>query len=333
MEEIDRLWDDISGNGSLKQLLLSDLASGRLAHAFILEGPKGSGKRMLALTVCAALADDSRAARLIFSDCAPDVQTVRRSGDRKSIGVDEIRALRASAFVLPCDLDFKAYLISDAETMTAQAQNALLKILEEPPQNVYFFLLCQSASALLPTVRSRAPTLRMQVFGREELRGILLKTDPEFRTLAARSPEESEALLDGAEGCIGRAKELLLHRNLQKSDLRTQAADFLDRVLFGDAKAVYPACLELPQKREEMSDFCDQVRLALRDMAAIRSTRTPPLLFGQEERLREMARHISLGKILQIEARFAAVTDALNANVNLQNAKISLASALCAIGR
>lgn len=331
MTETDRLWDKIFGNDSIKTLLRDDLAAGRLAHAYILEGPEGSGKRMLARTVCAALAGGRRAVRLILDDLCPDVQTLRPADDRKSIGVDEIRALRASACIMPCDLDFKAYLLEDAGAMTVQAQNALLKLLEEPPQNVYFFLMCESSTALLPTVRSRAPTLRMQVFDREELSDCLRSSDPDCRALAADRPETFAALLDEAGGSIGKAKAYLdpARRDAQNGDTQKQTADFLESVLSGDVRDVYLSCLGLPQKRDELVDFCRRARIALRDMAAIRSMETPPLLFGSEDRLRDIAKRVSLSRILQTEDRLAAAQEALNANVNLQNAKISLASSLC----
>lgn len=331
MTENDCLWNAIFGNDSLKSLLRADLAAGRLAHAYILEGPDGSGRKLLARTVCAALAGNQRAAKLIFSDCCPDVQTLRRADDRKTLGVDEIRAIRASAFILPCDLDFKAYLLEDAGAMTVQAQNALLKLLEEPPRDVYFFLMCENSAALLPTVRSRAPTLRMQIFDRETLDGYLKGADPRFRQLAADDPEAFSALLDGAEGRIGRAEQLLSDRSVKQSDLREQVADFLGQIVPGDSKAIYLACLGLPQKRDELSDFCRQIQTALRDMAAMRAMENPPLLFGAKDRLSELAKRVSLSRILHIESEFAAVGEALAANINIQNAKISLASALCRV--
>lgn len=331
MAEIDRLWDEIHGNKSLKTVLRADLESGRLAHAYILEGPHGSGKTMLALTVCAALSGEDGRISSIFSGYCPDVMTIRRKEDRKTIGVDEIRTLRSTAYIRPNDLEFKAYLLEECESMTVQAENALLKLLEEPPQNVYFFLMCENAAALLPTVRSRAPTLRMQVFEKEELSEYLVSADKKFRLLANGQPDAFAALIDGAQGSIGMAKELFERRSAKKSGMRDEVLVFLDTVLSGGSREIYLACLGLPSKREDLSDFCHQARIALRDMAAIRAARDPELLFGSADRLRGMARRISVGRILRLEAELADKEEALAANINLQNAKISLASALCLI--
>lgn len=330
MAEIDRLWDEIHGNQSLKSFLRTDIEAGRLAHAYILEGGKGSGKTMLALTVCAALSGDEDRVSVIFSGNCPDVLTVRRREDRKTIGVDEIRAMRSSAYVRPNDLEFKAYLLEECETMTVQAQNALLKLLEEPPQNVYFFLMCENASALLPTVRSRAPTLRMQSFEKDQLSEYLISAEPKLRLLANGQPAEFAALIDAAGGSIGMAKDLFERRSEKKSDLRDDVPAFLDTILSGGSKEIYLACLGLPSKREELSEFCRQARVALRDLAAIRAMKNPELLFGAEDRLRSMARRVSVGKILRIEAEFADKEEALAANINLQNARISLAAKLVA---
>ncbi len=331
MAELDRLWDAIHGNESLKSFLRTDIEAGRLAHAYILEGAKGSGKTMLALTVCAALAGDDERISVIFSGNCPDVLTVRRKEDRKTIGVDEIRTVRSAAYIRPSDLEFKAYLFEECETMTVQAQNALLKLLEEPPQNVYFFLMCENASALLPTVRSRAPTLRMQSFEKDQLSEYLISTDKKLRLLANEKPDEFAALIDGSQGSIGMAKDLSERRSAKKVSARDEVPAFLETILSGGSREIYLACLGLPGKREEMSEFCHQTRIALRDLAAIRAAKNPELLFGAEDRLREIARRVSVGKILRIEAEFADKEEALGSNINLQNAKISLASALCQI--
>jgi DNA polymerase-3 subunit delta' len=100
----------------------------------------------------------------ILSGGCVDVTTYALPEDRKSIGIATIRELKYKTQILPQELSSNIFIVRDAHTMTPEAQNSLLKVLEEPPAGVYIFLLCDTAAALLPTVRSRAPSLRMQIF-------------------------------------------------------------------------------------------------------------------------------------------------------------------------
>ena len=96
-----------------------------------------------------------------------------------TMGVDVVRALRNDVSVVPNDLDFKIYIVEDAHTMTEQAQNALLVMLEEPPPNVFLLLLAESADAMLVTVRSRVRLYRMELFPTEEIDAYLMQKSPE----------------------------------------------------------------------------------------------------------------------------------------------------------
>lgn len=93
--------------------------------------------------------------RKIFAGNCQDVIDVRPADGRQGVNVEEVRDFRNDAFITPGELDFKVYIIHDSDKMNASAQNALLKVLEEPPSSVHFILLCSNNAALLPTVRSR----------------------------------------------------------------------------------------------------------------------------------------------------------------------------------
>lgn len=328
MEWMDCLWDGLYGNDLIKKSLRADLASGRLAHAYLLEGPEGSGKTTLALTVCAALAGDEKMADRIFEGNCPDVMTLRRREDRKTLGVDEIRAMRSSAYIKPNDLEFKAYLLEDGGFMTVQAQNALLKLLEEPPGNVYFFLMCENAAALLPTVRSRAPTLRMQTFSTAELSDYLAANDKKAKILKNNQPDAFDELLTAACGSIGQAKKGLSGRSAGKSNLRDEVIRFVETLAAKNPTEITLACLGLPSKREELSEFYHQTRLALRDLMALRCLPEPELLFGDGERLRALVGRMSQSRLLLLEEEIAGQENRLASNINLQNSKISLSAAI-----
>ena len=135
----------LSGNEKLKALLGAHIAEGKLSHAYIFEGDDGSGKMTCALSAAASLACEKRndalsplpcgkcaSCRKIFGLFSPDVHIVSPK-EKKSIGVDAIRDITSSLYISPNENDYCVYIIDDAHLMTAQAQNALLKSLEEPP--------------------------------------------------------------------------------------------------------------------------------------------------------------------------------------------------------
>ena len=133
----------IVGNERLRQKLCLDILAGRLAHAFIIEGKRGTGKHTLALNTAAALACSAKDAtdsdvpcgtcpecKKIFEGKSPDIITVGCEG-KTTLGVDAVRFLKEDVHTVPNDLDFKLYIIEDADKMTVQAQNALLLTLDQ----------------------------------------------------------------------------------------------------------------------------------------------------------------------------------------------------------
>ncbi len=147
-----------------------------LTHAYLLLAQPEAGYAAacaLARTMLCSAPDPARRPCGVCRDCRkaekgihPDVITVGRLTDEKGkpkreIYVDQIRDLAADAVVLPNEAERKVYIIREADTMNAAAQNALLKVLEEPPPFVSIVLTAASASALLETVRSRCVTVHV----------------------------------------------------------------------------------------------------------------------------------------------------------------------------
>ncbi|MBO5653234.1 MAG: hypothetical protein J6S44_03365, partial [Clostridia bacterium] len=162
-------FDPIYGNADSIRYFTDAIEHGKLAHAYILEGPAGSGKRTFAKAIAAQRVKNSPFAEKIPRDASPDLSYFGLIDKKKTVGVDTVRALKSEVYIKPSELDARFFILTDCQLMTEQAQNAALKILEEPPQNVYFFLCTDSAASLLPTIRSRAQTVRMQIFSDKEL--------------------------------------------------------------------------------------------------------------------------------------------------------------------
>lgn len=150
---------------SVQQSLAAAVAAGRLPHAVILEGGTAQQRRALGETLAAALLCETpaqvpcgrcRHCRKCAAQSHPDLLFYTAEDRVGAFKVDTVRALRAQAYVLPNEADRKVFLLENAQAMGPSGQNALLKVLEEPPAFVNFILLCPSATALLETVRSRA---------------------------------------------------------------------------------------------------------------------------------------------------------------------------------
>lgn len=155
----------------IKSELIDLIKQSRLPHAILLES---LDKQLCYKTsvfiaqalLCESLSDNGACGSCIpcikvETDNHPDIYFLRPDDTSKSIKVDMIRELRDDAFLKPNEAHYKIYIILSAEAMNDSAQNALLKILEEPPENVFFILSCSSAERLLQTIRSRVETYKL----------------------------------------------------------------------------------------------------------------------------------------------------------------------------
>ena len=159
------------GNESLKNTILQLIRTRTLPHAIILEGEKGVGKRTFARLIAAGLlCEQAQAPCLECSVCKnvlganhPDVlyyETEKHTKD--NFKIDTVRAIRDIAYISPNQAAYKVFILAEADLMNSAAQNALLKILEEPPAYAVFILLCEKKSAFLETILSRCALYRLE---------------------------------------------------------------------------------------------------------------------------------------------------------------------------
>lgn len=204
-------FDRFFGNESLKQRLSASVAGGKMPHSFLICGPEGSGKRTLASLLAAALQCTGRgeqpcgqcsACKKVFGGIHPDVITVD-DPSKKSVSVRLIRDLQSDIAITPNEGRRKIYLIPRAQEMTEEAQNALLKVMEEPPSYGTFLLLTTNPDAQLPTIRSRAAELSLAPLPGKEVIRILQERFPG----QANDVYRSAVLRSG--GYLGQALELM----------------------------------------------------------------------------------------------------------------------------
>lgn len=203
-------FDSLLGNDRLKENLSRSLSGGHISHFYLISGPVGSGRHTLARLLAAAILCKSgkkpcgvcNACRKALEGNHPDFITID-DPEKKTVPVDLIRQARADIYIQPNESDHKIYLFPRAQDMGIPGQNALLKVLEEPPKYGVFLLLTDNPEKLLPTVRSRCTQLQLQPLGEAVLR----------RALEREFPKASREDVDGAiarsGGYLGQAKALL----------------------------------------------------------------------------------------------------------------------------
>lgn len=256
------------GNSDLKQRLSASFRSGKSSHCYLLCGPTGSGKRTLARILSAALQCTSgdvpcgrcHPCRKVFADTHPDVITVDDQ-EKKTVGVDLIRQLQADAYIRPNEGRHKVYLIPRAQDMNANAQNALLKLIEEPPSYAVFLLMTDNAEKLLPTVRSRCAELRLEPVPQEEALDWLRSRFPD------RSAADLSAACFRAGGYLGQAAALL-EGALQAPQTLEFARAYAERDRFA-LTSLYCSLEALP--RENLQLLLQQWRQLLTDAMLVRS--------------------------------------------------------------
>lgn len=198
------------GNERLKANLTESLAKGHISHCYLISGPEGSGKRTLARLLAAAIlcrGEDKPCGvctpcRKVLDGNHPDYIIVD-DPEKKTVPVDLIRQARADMFVQPNESEHKIYQFPRAQDMGLPGQNALLKVLEEPPPYGVFLLLADNPDKLLPTVRSRCTELKMQALPPELLRSRLGTDFPQA------DPGDIAAAMARSGGFLGQARALL----------------------------------------------------------------------------------------------------------------------------
>ena len=302
-------------NRTEKEKMLSEIASGRLSHAYLIEGGEGCGKTYFArFAATAVLCTGDKPPCGGCPSCVkalagshPDLFYF--SPDKKaSMGVDTVRDIKKSLFFMPNDGDRKVYIIDDAQKMTVQAQNALLKFIEEPPASVLFFIVADKKESLLPTVVSRTRIVSLAPSSDDDIRRFLMS-----RSKKSDGGQIDEAI-QMAEGSPGNALKLLC-RDFSRQ--RQLCLDFMP-ILTGTSKADAMAfLLSMKSNRDGVKEFFTLLMTALADVMNVRLGRSARLL--SREDAEKYARSITERKNaylfdLAVEAIIRAGE---NANVNL----------------
>ncbi len=314
---------EIIGQETVVRYLQASLRTGSFSHACILSGEPGSGKKMIAMTAAAALlcedlqvTPDGRcepcgqclSCLQIRSGSHPDVQVLEREKPG-SIGVGEIRRIRSEMQILPYRSAHKIAVIPDAHLMTVQAQNALLKTLEEPPAYAVLLLLTEGTETFLPTVLSRCITLKLRPVPENAVRELLIGrgVDQERAAICARF----------SGGSVGKA--LQLAQNEGSAARRDSAVQLLRRIEKADTASVIGLVSELVAA-DGATEFLDLLDTWYRDVLVCKTTGSADRLIftGEIQYIKEAADTLSYGTLQRISSVRAAAGRRLKARVNTE---------------
>lgn len=311
------------------------IESGRAPHAFLISGPQGSGKRTMATEIAAALnckasADKARALPCgacesclkIYAGAYPDLKILEKPKDRATLGVSAVKDLREDMFLSATEADFKVYVIDDAETMTPEAQNALLKVLEEPPRGVVIILLATEADKILTTIKSRVQFVVTERFTPEVLKRHLIKLSDTARRLSVESPTRLDEAVMSADGVLGAAIKLTEDKH---SEARIETRKTVERFLSAAASgsqysAIREAISDLPEKRDELRDYLELTIKALADIISVRMSREVRCkYFITREDAQSVAAGASTERLFSIYDAINEAYSYLERNANVQN--------------
>ena len=256
-------------NQTAEKTLAAFTNGGRFPHAILLEGPAGSGRRTFARRIAAALCCRSEGPRPcgVCSQCHkvltgqhPDIEEDGGDGGRRSCHIDAIRRIRREAYIRPGEAPCKVYILLSAENMTVQAQNALLKILEEPPAQAMFLLTAENRTMLLPTILSRVQVLRLESLTPAQIAAALAELRPGL-------PEGDRLWAAQHSETIGGALSLLEDPDQGKT---ARLADQVVALLEGGSEYELLAALHpLEKKRDALGELCEELRRRFsRELAA-----------------------------------------------------------------
>lgn len=309
---------DVVGHKDIIQYIKNAVEQKKLSHAYILNGQRGSGKKLLARLFAMTLQCESgqsdpcgecRSCMQTKSGNQPDIITLVHEKPI-SISVDEIREqLNGDILIKPYSSPYKIYIVPEADLMTVQAQNALLKTLEEPPEYAVIFLLTENADSLLPTIRSRCVMLKLRNIKDQLVKKYLMEQMqvPDY---------QAELCAAFAQGNIGRA--IMLAKSEHFNEIKDEAVQLLKYIDQMELHEIVSAIKQINKYKLEVTDYLDIMTIWYRDVLIYKATAdVEKLVFGDQIKfIKEKAKKSSYEGIETILVSIEKAKTRIKANVN-----------------
>lgn len=314
---------DVIGQEQIKEHLENALKLNKVSHAYIINGERSSGKEFIAKIFAAVLqcenpdtssgipepCGECHSCKQMVGGNQPDVIFVSHEKPG-SIGVEDIRGqINGTVAIKPYSSSHKIYILNEAEKMTVQAQNALLKTLEEPPAYTVILLLTSNVESLLPTVLSRCVVLNMKPVQDSQVKKFLMETMqiPDYK---------ADICVAFARGNIGKAK--LLAASEDFDHVKEEAVTLLKYINDMELSEIVAAIKKISEYKLDVNDYLDILSIWYRDVLMFKATNDVNHLIFKEEiqYIRKVADRSTYEGIELVIGALDKAKGRLNANVN-----------------
>ena len=309
---------DVVGHKDILKYISSAVENNRVSHAYILNGERGSGKKMLAnlfaMTLLCETGDNEpcgkcHSCKQAESGNHPDIIRVTHEKPN-SISVDDIRTqVNNTVDIKPYQGPYKVYIIPQADMMTPQAQNAILKTIEEPPSYAVFLLLTENSETLLPTINSRCVMLKLRNIKDTLIKKYLMENleIPDYK---------ADMCTAFAQGNMGRA--IMLANSDHFNEIREEAVQLLKHISEMELNEIVAAVKNISVYKLEITDYLDIIMIWYRDVLLYKATKEiDKVVFkDQLQSIKEQARKSSYEGIELILESLEKAKARLKANVN-----------------
>ena len=309
---------DVIGHEHLIEHLQSAIAMGKVSHAYIFDGEKGSGKNFLADRFAAALQCNAEGEKPCgtCTSCKqaegrnhPDIIRITHEKPN-TISVDDIRQqLCGDVMIKPYKGPYKVYIVDEAEKLNVQAQNALLKTIEEPPVYAVIILLTTNSESFLPTIPSRCVTLHLKPAKDSVVRRYLMEQ--------VKIPDyQADICVAFAQGNIGKARRLALSEEF--GQMKEHVIHLVKYIQEMDISELIFGMHKITEFKTDISDYLDLLMVWYRDVLLYKATWNPSSIVFSDEihTLRKMASKSSYEGIETILKALDKAKLRLAANVN-----------------
>ena len=290
----------------------------KVSHAYILNGPDLSGKRMLAEAFAMTLQCEKKGTEPCM-ECHSCKQAIGRNQPDiiylqhekpNTISVDDIRTqINNDIVVKPYSSPYKIYIIDEAEKMNVQAQNALLKTIEEPPKYAIILLLTTNAETFLPTILSRCIRLDLKVVSDEKIKAYLMQKYeiPDYK---------ADVCVAFAQGNVGKAVKLAESEDF--NEIKNAAIQLIKRLDDIELYEMTAAIKQIGEYKLQINDYFDFIMIWYRDVLLYKATADANKLIFKEEiyDIKKEAAKSSYSGIEEILKALEKAKVRLNANVN-----------------
>lgn len=262
-------FDEIIGNYKIKDQIVKSIKIKDFSHAHIIVGEDGIGKSIIARETAAYILGKSS-----DNQCV-DIVECRITGNKKSIGIDDIKGIIEEVNKKPYEGDKKVIIIYSADKITEVAQNALLKTIEEPPNGIYLILLCEKLDSILDTIQSRCETYKLNRLKDED---IVLFLNRNFPNLPE---EERKSVIAFSDGIPGRAERFIEDSSLH--EIRDVTAQILLELQEEGIEFISKYSLFLFKHKDEWQEILTCILSYIRDALIYKETGNKNFLINNDK--------------------------------------------------